>query len=164
MDHETHRVLEEICKHLHIPKIKSISRRSRLHTEASKELKHSPSSFRVSLLTPAPLSVIPSIFQQALRRHVQESKVPLASPTCAAQPAFSPECWGIVTKNTVLEMLPFTLQTLIFQAPYINQMKPVLLSHTKALLLQSCLSAPRQLNRKPYQILGLRRVLLPRAD
>lgn len=65
---------------MHIPEIKSISRRSRLHTEASKELKRSPSSFRVSLLAPALLSLIPSIFQRALRRHIQESKVLLAAP------------------------------------------------------------------------------------
>lgn len=80
-----------------------------MHTEASKELKRSPSSFRVSLLAPALLSLIPSIFQRALRRHIRESKVLLAAPTRAAQPAFSPERWGIVTKNTALEMLPFTL-------------------------------------------------------
>lgn len=48
MNHETH-VLEQICKHMHIPEIKSISRRSRLHTEASKELKFGPSSFAVGL-------------------------------------------------------------------------------------------------------------------
>lgn len=34
VNHETHHVLEQICKHMHIPEIKSISRRSRLHTEA----------------------------------------------------------------------------------------------------------------------------------
>lgn len=50
MNHETHHVLEQICKHMHIPEIKSISRRSRLHTEASKELKLGLSSFDIGLL------------------------------------------------------------------------------------------------------------------
>jgi len=51
--HETHHVLEQICRHMHIPEIKCISRRSRLHIEASKELKLGPSSFDVDLLAPS---------------------------------------------------------------------------------------------------------------
>lgn len=53
MSHETHHVLEQICKHMHIPEIKYISRRSRLHTEASRELKFGPSSSDVDLLAPS---------------------------------------------------------------------------------------------------------------
>lgn len=45
-----------------------------------------------------------------------ENKVLLTMSTCAAQPAFPPKCRGMVTKNTTLETLPCTHQTLIFQA------------------------------------------------
>lgn len=45
-----------------------------------------------------------------------ENKVILAMSTCAAQPPVPSKCWGMVTKNTALETLPCTHQTLIFQA------------------------------------------------
>lgn len=83
VNHETRRVLDQICKHMHIPEIKPISRRPRLHTEASKELKLIPSSSEVGLLAPAlfvlpaPLSLVPCIFHHELKRHAHEKQSPL---------------------------------------------------------------------------------------
>lgn len=53
MNHKTYHVLEQIHEHMHIPEIKPISRRSRLHNEGSKELKLSPSSFDAGPLAPS---------------------------------------------------------------------------------------------------------------
>lgn len=119
VNHETHHVLEQICKHMHIPEIKSISKRSRLHAEASKELKLGLSSFARFFSLHALLLCYPwypSSFSMHLGDSYMENKVLLAMSTCAAQPAFSSKCWGMVTKNTTLETLPCTHQTLIFQA------------------------------------------------
>lgn len=83
VNHETRRVLDQICKHMHIPEIKPISRRPRLHTEASKELKLILSSSEVGLLAPAlfvlpaPLSLVPCIFHHELKRHAYEKQSPL---------------------------------------------------------------------------------------
>lgn len=111
VNHETHHVLEQICKHMHIPEIKSISRRSRLHTEASKELKLGLSSFaRFFSLHALPLcySWYSPSFSMHLGDSYMENKVLLTMSTCAAQPAFPSKCWGMVTKNTTLETLPCT--------------------------------------------------------
>lgn len=129
MNHETHHVLEKICKHMHIPEIKSISRRSRLQSESSKELNPCSSSFGVGLLAPSlfirycsALLNIPAL-SASLRRHVHRKQSSLSSPCLHVQHSLPSllSARAIVTKNTTLETLPCTHQTLIFQAPYINQ-------------------------------------------
>lgn len=114
---------------MHIPEIKSISRRSRLHSESSKELKPCPSSFDAGLFAPSlflrccsALLNIPCL-SASLRRHVHRKQSSLSSPCLHVQPSLPSllSAGGIVTKNTTLETLPCTHQTLIFQTPYINR-------------------------------------------